>query len=166
MYFSPLAIAPALAVTGLASAGFAEPSARECEDAATAVAEMINPRNDASFRGVGWVLRTPAVDYSDLEEADRWRQVATQLGLNAATLVSGSDLLPPLVRDGAWADDTKPNDRRYFAQAFMRLDTLEQCLRPLVLSQSPEMAAEIAELDSKVSPDQRAKLRPLMEASQ
>jgi hypothetical protein len=166
MYFSPLAIAPALAVTGLATAGFAEPTARECEDAAKAVAEMLNPSDGASFRGVGWVLRPPAVDYSTLDDANRWRQVATHLALNAATLVSGSNLLPPLVQEGAWAEDVKPSDRLYFAQAFMRLDTLEQCLRPLALTQSPAIGAEIAELDSKFPLDQRASLRPLMEASQ
>ena len=166
MYCSALPIAPAFAVISLASAGFAEPTARECKEAAAAVAEMLNPKAETSSAGIGWVLLPPPLDYYSLDPAEQWRQVSTRLWNYPVFLLSGTDVHPPLTRNGKWSAETEPDAKRDFARGFTKLDTLEQCLRPLALASSAEIKTKIAALDAQFPLDQRAALRPLMKASQ
>ncbi|MGL4236969.1 hypothetical protein [Tabrizicola sp.] len=166
MYCRHLAIAPALAVTSLASAGFAEPTVRECKEAAAAVAEMLNPKREINPKGIGWVLLPPALDYYSLVPAEQWRQVAMRLWNYPVFLLTGTDVHPPLTRKGKWSREAQPDEKRDYARGFTQLDTLEQCLRPSALATSPELKTEIADLDSRFPLEQRAALRPLMKASQ
>jgi hypothetical protein len=166
MNYSPLAFAPAMAVTGFASVGLAEPTANECKEAAAFVAEMLTPKAETKVGGTGWVLYPPAVDYYVLDAAEQWRQVASRLANYPVLLITGTDVHPPLMQNGKWAEVTEPDERRDYARGFTQLDILEQCLRPSVLANFPEMKTEIADLDSRFPHEQREALRPLMKASQ
>jgi hypothetical protein len=167
VYCRPLSFAPALAVAGLASAGLAEPSAQECKEAAKAVAYMLNPKAETNdSKGIGWVLLPAAVDYYNLDASEQWRQVATRLWNYPVFLLTGTDVHPPLTRNGKWSSEADADEKRDYARGFTQLDTLEQCLRASALATDPKIEAEIADLDAQFPLEQRASLRPLMKASQ
>jgi hypothetical protein len=166
LFCRPLALAPALAVSSLASAGFAEPTTRECKDAASFVADMVNPKEESTPKGIGWVLFPDAGNYFELDAAEQWRQVALRLWNYPVFLFGGSEVQPPMMRNGKWSAEADPDDRLYFAKGFTQLDTLEQCLRASALATDPGIQSEIADLDAQFPLEQRASLRPLMKASQ
>jgi hypothetical protein len=127
---------------------------------------MVNPRDEIDSKGIGWILMPPAVDYYELDAADQWRQVAMRLWNYPVFMLTGTDVHPPLTRNGKWSDETDAEEKRDYARGFTQLDTLEQCLRASVLATAPQIRTEIADLDARFPLEQRAALRPLMKASQ
>jgi hypothetical protein len=159
MHSGLLTLAPAVAVTGLVSVAFAEPTPNECEEAAAFFAEVLSPKSEINGDGIGWVLLPPAVDFYSLGPTDQWRELARRF--------VSFKLYPVKLEQGKeWYDGINPEFRSSWAKSFLMDDTLEQCLRPLALAAHPELQSEVEEFDAELSPDARAILRPLMKASQ
>ncbi|WP_333817982.1 hypothetical protein [Tabrizicola sp.] len=121
---------------------------------------MLNPKEVTTSSGIGWVLLPPAVDFYSLDAVEQWRAVAERF-VNLGPMFRWK-----LVKDGKWSDEIQPEHRSAYAAAFLMDDTLEQCLRPLVVASSKELQSEIAKFDSEFPSDERETLRPLMKASQ
>jgi hypothetical protein len=160
VFCRPLSFALALAVAGLASAGLAEPTAQECDEAAEIFSEMLNAKVESNSKGIGWVLYPPSVDYYSLAPEDQWRELVRRFGN------MGQGYTFNLRNGKKWHDGINPDFRGVWAKSFLMNDTLELCLRPLALASSPKMKNEIADFDTKLPPDVRAILRDQMKASQ
>jgi hypothetical protein len=160
MYCRPLTLAPAVAVAGLASVGFAEPTAQECKEAAVFFADVLNPKAETNPKGIGWAVMPGPIDYYTLAPRDQWRELVrrfTNIGV-------GFQL--NLTRGKEWHDGINPEFHSDWAKSFLMDDTLEQCLRPLALASAPELQSEVAKFDSKLPQDVRANLRKIVKASQ
>jgi hypothetical protein len=160
MYCRPFALAPALAVTGLASAGLAQPTARECKEAEAFFADVLSPKTESISEGIGWAVMPAPVDFYSLTPDDQWRELVrrfTNIGV-------GFQL--NLTRGKEWHDGINPEFRSAWANSYLMDDALEQCLRPLALASSPELQSEVVKFDSKLPQVVRANLRKLVKASQ
>jgi len=159
MYCRPLALGPALVAAGLTSAAVAEPTASECKEAEVFFANVLNPKAEANPTGIGWALMPAPVDYYSLSPADQWRELVLRF--------EAFKLFEVQIKQGKeWYDGINPEFRSSWAESFLMDDTLELCLRPVALAESPELQSEVEEFDAEFSPDARATLRPLMKASQ
>ena len=147
-----------MAITGLASVGLAEPSAKECNDASAAFAEFLERGNKPSGSGLGWVLYPPAVDFDSLSKADQWKNVAGRISYEVM-----ADQLE-VAGDTDFARDPSPEAIKRRAAHFLVLGVLEECLRAEALTASPEFEVEIKQFDMQVPPEARASLRSKMKA--
>lgn len=159
MYCRPFALAPALAVTGLASAGLAQPTEVECKEAAAFFADVLNPKAEPD-QGIGWALMPAPIDFYALSPEDQWTELARRFWTIASVFSFNME------QGKEWHDGINPEFHRVWANAFLMDDTLEQCLRPLALASAPKLKSEVEEFDSKLPQDVRANLRKLVKASQ